>query len=192
MGLAWQQYHVSDSSSLFRSEKFGDPFYSVGQSNSLKTRWTNVQEADIKTYDYIWRRIAYPNRSLWSASSVILQQFLTQSTKPIYTCIQRRTGGVWVFKPPTPKFWNFDKAEPNSQFRGIYIRNNLTTIRLSLIFWVVVWKALPARYDPPGWYFFFLSKAWRGVSIKYQKLRKLYHMKWNFLYQITAVSRTPD
>jgi hypothetical protein len=29
-------------------------------------------------------------------------------------------------------------------------------------------------------------------STKYQKLRKLYYMKWNFLYQITAASRTPD
>ena len=27
--------------------------------------------------------------------------------------------------------------------------------------------------------------------LKYQKLRKFYHMKWNFLYQITAASRTP-
>jgi len=29
-------------------------------------------------------------------------------------------------------------------------------------------------------------------SLKYQKLRKFYYMKWNFLYQITAYSRTPD
>jgi len=29
-------------------------------------------------------------------------------------------------------------------------------------------------------------------SLKHQKLRKFYYMKWNFLYQITAVSRTPD
>ena len=29
-------------------------------------------------------------------------------------------------------------------------------------------------------------------SLKYQKLRKFYYMKWNFLYQITAASRTPD
>ena len=28
--------------------------------------------------------------------------------------------------------------------------------------------------------------------LKYQKLRKFYHMKWNSLYQITAASRTPD
>ena len=27
---------------------------------------------------------------------------------------------------------------------------------------------------------------------KYQKLRKFYYRKWNFLYQITAASRTPD
>jgi hypothetical protein len=29
-------------------------------------------------------------------------------------------------------------------------------------------------------------------SLKYQKLRKFYYMKWNSLYQITAASRTPD
>ena len=103
-------------------------------------------------------------------------------------------GGVWDFQPPPslPKFRSFDKAEPYSQFRGKYVRNNLTMIWLSLIFWVVSWKALPASYDPPTVVFFFLSKAWRDVSIKYQKLRKFYHMKWNFLYQITAASRTPD
>jgi hypothetical protein len=43
-------------------------------------------------------------------------------------------GGVGVFKPPpTPKLRSFDKAEPNSQFRGKYIRNNLIRIRGSLI-----------------------------------------------------------
>jgi len=29
-------------------------------------------------------------------------------------------------------------------------------------------------------------------SLKYQKLRKFYYTKWNFLYQTTAASRTPD
>jgi len=29
-------------------------------------------------------------------------------------------------------------------------------------------------------------------SLKVPKLRKFYYMKWNFLYQITAASRTPD
>ena len=43
-------------------------------------------------------------------------------------------GGGWGFNPLPPKFRSFDKAEPNSQFRGKYIRNNLTRIRLSLIF----------------------------------------------------------
>jgi hypothetical protein len=103
-----------------------------------------------------------------------------------------RGGGVGVFNPPPPpKFRSFDKAEPNSQFRGKYIPNNLTRIRLSLIYWVVSWKALPASYDLHSG-IFFLSKAWRDVSIKYQKLRKFYHMKWKFLYEITAASRTPD
>jgi hypothetical protein len=35
--------------------------------------------------------------------------------------------------PPPPKFRSFDKAEPNSQFRGKYIRNNLIRIRVSFI-----------------------------------------------------------
>jgi hypothetical protein len=35
--------------------------------------------------------------------------------------------------PLPPKFRNFDKAEPNSPFRGKYIRNNLTRIRISPI-----------------------------------------------------------
>jgi hypothetical protein len=39
-------------------------------------------------------------------------------------------GGVL---PPPKKFWRFDKAEPNSQFCGKYIRNNLIRIRVSLI-----------------------------------------------------------
>jgi hypothetical protein len=34
---------------------------------------------------------------------------------------------------PPPKFRSFDKAEPNSQFRGKYIYNNLIRIRGSLI-----------------------------------------------------------
>jgi hypothetical protein len=39
--------------------------------------------------------------------------------------------GGWGFNPP--KFRSFDKAEPNSQFRGKYFRNNLIRIRVSLI-----------------------------------------------------------
>ena len=32
----------------------------------------------------------------------------------------------------------------------------------------------------------------KNINKKYQKLRKYYYIKWNFLYQITAASRTPD
>jgi hypothetical protein len=41
--------------------------------------------------------------------------------------------GVWGFKPPPPKFWSFDKAQPNSQFPGKYIQNNPIRIRVSFI-----------------------------------------------------------
>jgi hypothetical protein len=42
--------------------------------------------------------------------------------------------GVEGFKPPPrPKFQSFDKAEPNSQFRGIYIYNDVIRIRVSFI-----------------------------------------------------------
>jgi hypothetical protein len=48
--------------------------------------------------------------------------------------IQWRTeGGLVVQTPPPSKFRSFDKAEPNSQFRGKYICNNLIRIRVSLI-----------------------------------------------------------
>jgi hypothetical protein len=43
-------------------------------------------------------------------------------------------GGVWrVQTPSPPKFRSFDKAEPNSQFRGKRIHNNLIRIRVSPI-----------------------------------------------------------
>jgi hypothetical protein len=35
-------------------------------------------------------------------------------------------------------------------------------------------------------------QSWAEIVLKYQKLRNFYYMKWNFLYQITAASRTPD
>jgi hypothetical protein len=49
-----------------------------------------------------------------------------------------RRGGVPISplpspRPPPKKILSFDKAEPNSQFRGKYIRNNLIRIRISLI-----------------------------------------------------------
>ena len=64
-----------------------------------------------------------------------------------------RGGGLGCSNPP-PKFRSFDKAEPNSQFHGKYIPNNLTRIRLSLIFWVVAWKAFPPAMTPTVVFFF--------------------------------------
>jgi hypothetical protein len=44
-----------------------------------------------------------------------------------------RRGGWGLKHPPPSKFRSFDKAEPNSQFRGKYIRNNLIRIWASFI-----------------------------------------------------------
>jgi hypothetical protein len=45
----------------------------------------------------------------------------------------RRGGGGGRSSNPTPIFRSFAKAEPNSQFHGIYIRNNLIRIWVSFI-----------------------------------------------------------
>jgi hypothetical protein len=44
-----------------------------------------------------------------------------------------RGEGEGVFKPPPPKFRSYDRSEPNFQFRGKYIRNNLIRILVSPI-----------------------------------------------------------
>ena len=80
---------------------------------------------------------------------------------------------------PPLKFRSFDKAELNSQFRGKYIRNNLTRIRLSLIFWVFAWKALPASYDPHSSIFFSLQgMTWRKHKVLEIKKILPYEMKF--------------
>jgi hypothetical protein len=52
----------------------------------------------------------------------------------LITYMQWRTeGGLGGSTPPPLKLRKFDKAEPNSHFRGKYICNNLIRIRISLI-----------------------------------------------------------
>jgi hypothetical protein len=46
-----------------------------------------------------------------------------------------------------PKFWSFGKAEPNSQFCGKYIRNNLIRIWVSLIL-QLEWNPWLEGYHP--------------------------------------------
>jgi hypothetical protein len=50
-------------------------------------------------------------------------------TLTVNTC----SGVLGGFNPHPKKFLSFDKAEPNSQFRGKYILYNLIGIRFSLI-----------------------------------------------------------
>jgi hypothetical protein len=60
-------------------------------------------------------------------SSTIVREFVLSLAKVMLErlcsyrlCALAYRGG---FNPPPPKFRSFDKAEPNSQFRGKYIRN---------------------------------------------------------------------
>ena len=96
-----------------------------------------------------------------------------------YTSQQWRNEGEFGVFKPRPKFRSFDKAEPNFQFRGKYIRNNLTRIRLSLIFWVVSWKTLPASYDLHSGIFFSLQgMTWRKHKVPKIKKMLPYEMKF--------------
>jgi hypothetical protein len=45
-------------------------------------------------------------------------------------------GVVWGVQIPPPKFRSFDKAEPNSQFRGKYIINSLKYQKLRNVYCV--------------------------------------------------------
>jgi hypothetical protein len=58
---------------------------------------------------------------------------LELNTRNPRSCVswQCRTEGG--FNRPPPKLRSFEKGEPNSKFRGKYIRNNLIRIRVSLI-----------------------------------------------------------
>jgi hypothetical protein len=83
------------------------------------------------------------------------------------------TNDTWLYMV------SFDKAEPNSQFRGKYIRN-LTSIRLSLIFWVVSWKALSASYDSHSGIFFSLQgTTWHRNKVP--KIKKILPYEMKFL-----------
>jgi hypothetical protein len=71
-----------------------------------------------------------PNRTVENLKHP--QSTTTRTNCHIYSGVLRGVGGFNP-RPLPPKFRSFDKAEPNSQFRGKYIRYNLTRIRVSPI-----------------------------------------------------------
>jgi hypothetical protein len=134
-------------------------------NNWMHTKWeqlndTLTQGSVVSIVTRIWARQFRVRVQAGANNSSLLQNIQPGcgANPPFNGCgtEQWRTeGGIGAFNTPTPqKFRSFDKAEPNSQFRGKYTRNNLTRIRLSLIFWVVSWKALPTSYDPHSGIFF--------------------------------------
>jgi hypothetical protein len=109
----------------------------------------------------VWFMLHYnrSNVTVRSSSRVILiRKYAVQSWKPVmtgnlveFTSPSKQIAGCYLklrhqrvhwrtegclgssTPPPPPKFQSFDKAEPNSSFRGKCIRNNLIRIRVSLI-----------------------------------------------------------
>ena len=109
---------------------------------------------------------------------------------------------VSEFKP-NPTSRKFDKIEPDCKLSGkcLVFHSNI------LISFKIAEFRTPTPQDvrkksseilklPPVHNCFTLTMTNKLVviinSLKYQKLRKFYYMKWNFLYQIIAASRTPD
>jgi hypothetical protein len=75
----------------------------------------------------------YVNRRKFNISELIKSKN-DAGCPSIQWCTEGGGGrGFEEFKPTPPKFRSFDKAEPNSQFRGKYIQNNLLIKWVSLI-----------------------------------------------------------
>jgi hypothetical protein len=68
----------------------------------------------------------------WNKSPTWFNQFIDLCWVLYYRAVAYR-GGRGLGGPKPPNLRTFDKAEPNSQFRGKYIRDNLIRIRVSLI-----------------------------------------------------------
>ena len=105
-----------------------------------------------------------------------------------------RTSGVpGGVQTPPPKFRRPSKIVPNSTrlWKLLKIAEFRTPTHPD-----IQKKGSKIRKLPPVRNCFTLAMTNKLVVIiivlKYQKLRKFYYMKWNFLYQITAAFRTPE
>jgi hypothetical protein len=111
-----------------RNGPFGRPRYkwedisNVSYSSSSLWRWT-WQRVSKRRQNLTWRWENTQNKTYWFLSYML------------QTSVAYRAGFEGGSNPP--KFRSFDKAEPNSQFCGIYIHNNLITLRFhSFANWV--------------------------------------------------------
>jgi hypothetical protein len=86
-------------------------------------------EGEVELYDYIYS----PYGPSWFFSKFAFTFTSSYSTQHPGPRQWRTEGWFGGFNPPPPKFLSFDKAEPNSQFRGKYIRNSLIRIWIPLI-----------------------------------------------------------
>ena len=112
-----------------------------------------------------------------------------------YTYVQWRTegGGVWVFQPPPSKFRRPSKIVPNSTrlWKLLKIAEFRTPTPQDLRE-----KSSKIKKTTSVRNCFTLAMTNKSAvfinSLTIPKFRKFYYMKWSFLYQITAASRTPD
>jgi hypothetical protein len=110
-------------------------------------------------------------------------------------------GGGGVQTPPPPKFRSFDEVEPDCANWAENVWCSYSNILISL---KIAEFRMPQDVQKEGSKILKLPVHNCSTlemtnklvvilnSVKYKKLRKFYYMEWNFLYQITAASRTPD
>jgi hypothetical protein len=86
-----------------------------------------VEYAKSVEYSYAVRKLLHANPSLYTRRTTLHWSHENKCNSFRYIEKLGIASGV-------PRRVGFDKAEPNSQFRGKYIRNNLIRIGVSLIF----------------------------------------------------------
>ena len=157
--------------------------------------WLQVQQSIYSCMDNSSRTVEVSPGKYWNThrTSVMPWSFPSKSFLPERSCI---------FLPSvlcSPRYWHsFKISHKKKKLSNVCVcerekERERERERESVEF--IFTALLREKPSPPAMtptvVFFFLSNAWHDVSIKYQKLRKIYHMKWNFLYQITAAPRSP-
>jgi len=112
--------------------------------------------------------------------------------KSLCSIVVPRGGGFGVLNP-SPKFWRPSKIMPNStRFWKL-----LKIAEFRMPTHQHVWKKGSKILKLPSVHNCFTLAVTNKlvviiIVLKYQKLRKFYYMKWNYLYQIASAPRTPD
>ena len=140
-----------------------------------------------------WASVYGTHDILSSQYCYVLEHLHTQQSLTNHTSQWHTEGGVGVFNLPPPKFRRPSKIVPNpTRLWKLLKIAEFRTPRLQDV-WKKGSKILKL---PPVRNCFTLAMTNKLAVIinclKVPKIRNFYYMKWNFLYQITASSRTLD